>query len=62
MSALYGLLRNTYQALAPWPGKDAGLRAYRAAAGEWCINEILEHIMLANRYLLLLIGKGRRRP
>lgn len=61
ISEVYGLLRSTYQALAPWPGKDALLRAYRAANGEWCIDEILEHIALANRYLLLLIEKGMKK-
>lgn len=59
ISSVYTLLQGTFRDLAPWPAKDAALRSYRAAPGEWCINEILEHIVLANRYLLLLIEKGR---
>ncbi len=61
ISALYDLLAGTYRALAPWPGKDMRLRAYHAAASEWCINEILEHLALANRYLILLIEKGMKK-
>ena len=61
ISAVYEPAERHLQALAPWPGKDALLRAYHAANGEWCINEILEHIALANRYLLLLIEKGMKK-
>ena len=61
ISSVYDLLGGTFKALAAWPGKDSGLRAHRPASGEWCVNEILEHIVLANRYLLLLIGKGMKK-
>jgi hypothetical protein len=54
-------LTAAFGALAPWPDKDILLRGFHPGPGEWCIDEVLEHIALANRYLLLLIEKGRKK-
>jgi len=59
ITTLRHTLSETFGALASWPGKDERLRAYRPGPGEWCINEVLEHVALANRYLMLLIDKGK---
>jgi hypothetical protein len=61
ITTLQRKLNETFRSLAAWTVKDARLRAYRPAPGSWCINEVLEHIALANRYLLLLIEKGTKK-
>jgi hypothetical protein len=35
------------------------LRAYTPKEGEWCIDEILEHITLTSHYLMLVIKNSR---
>jgi hypothetical protein len=51
------LLANFNRAFT-WFEKDAALRGYVPANGGWTINQILEHIALANHYLLLIINKA----
>lgn len=43
-----------------WFDRPAELRGLRPASGGWTIDEILEHIMLTNRFLLLTCDKHRR--
>jgi hypothetical protein len=57
-SLLRSLADDAFSRLGYWSSKDAALRAFRPGPGEWNIDEIIEHIMLANRYLLILIKKG----
>jgi hypothetical protein len=57
-SLLRSLADDAFSSLGRWGLKNAALRAFRPDPGEWNIDEIIEHIMLANRYLLILIKKG----
>jgi hypothetical protein len=40
-----------------WFDRDEAVRLFRPASGGWSIDQILEHITLTNRFLLLTIGK-----
>lgn len=44
-----------------WFDKPEALRSYKPNNGGWTIDEILEHIMLTNHYLLILIDKGKEK-
>src|SRR5271157_61513 len=57
-SLLRSLADDAFSRLGYWGLKDAALRAFRPGPDEWNIDEIIEHTMLANRYLLILIRKG----
>ena len=61
IATLNELIDTTFNRLSPWLTKDTGLRTFRAETEDRNICQILEHISLANRYLLILIGKGRRK-
>ena len=61
ITTLRRAVSETFGALASWSGKEERLRAYSPGPGEWCINEVLEHVSLANRYLMLLIDKGKKK-
>ncbi len=41
-----------------WFDKPADCRSYRPKNGGWTVDEILEHICLTSRFLLILIEKG----
>ncbi len=49
---------DTFSTIDKWFDRDTTLRNYRPKNGGWTINEILEHIGLANHFLLILIDKG----
>jgi hypothetical protein len=51
-------LTDTFLAIDSWFDKDENMRKYRPADGGWTIDEILEHIGLTNRFLIILINKG----
>jgi hypothetical protein len=40
-----------------WFDRDAALRAFRPASGGWSIDQVLEHIALTNRFLMLMLRK-----
>ncbi|WKN46000.1 DinB family protein [Tunicatimonas pelagia] len=54
-------LPNTFQEVDGWFDRDEKLRTYKPQDNGWTIDEILEHITLTNRYLLILIEKGKRK-
>jgi hypothetical protein len=41
-----------------WFDKEHPLPDYKPSNGGWCIHEVLEHIMLTNHFLLIIIEKG----
>ncbi len=59
--ALARSLEEHFAALRPWLEVDAELWARHPEAGSWSVGEVVEHVALANRYLLLLVEKLRRR-
>jgi hypothetical protein len=61
IAALARSLDAHFAALEPWLACDEGLWRRRTAAGSWSVGEVLEHVALCNRYLLMLIEKLRRR-
>lgn len=52
---------HVFTAIDAWFLKEPRLLAFRGIREEWSISLVLEHLSLANRYLLLLIGKGIRK-
>lgn len=61
--AVEELLARAEDELATWQDAAPEVRAHRPAQGGWTIDEILEHLALANHFLLLVIEKhaGRAR-
>lgn len=55
------MTRDTFGALRGWAVKDRELRKHAAPGEPWCVDAILEHVFLANHYLLMLIEKGRKK-
>lgn len=51
-------LIRTFAVVDEWFDKEHSLRSYKPTAGGWCVNEVLEHIMLTNHFLLILVEKG----
>ena len=51
-------LIRSISALDGWFDKDEPLLEHRPTGGEWNVREVLEHVMLTNRFLLILIDKG----
>jgi len=41
-----------------WFDEDDQLMEHKPSSGEWNVRELLEHVMLTNRFLLILIEKG----
>jgi hypothetical protein len=54
-------LRETFAALERWTCSSARELGRSPGPGRWSLHEILEHVTLANHYLLLLIEKIRAR-
>ncbi|MBZ0286179.1 MAG: DinB family protein [Anaerolineae bacterium] len=52
-------LQSTFDSLDTCFDLPANIRAYPARPGEWCIDEILEHITLTSHYLMLVIKNSR---
>lgn len=51
-------ITNSFALLDKWFDQDARLLHYTPAGGGWAAAQILEHVMLTNHYLLILIEKG----
>ena len=51
-------LIRTFAVVDEWFDKDSPLRCYQPSSGGWNVNEVLEHIMLTNHFLLIIIEKG----
>ena len=51
-------LIRTFAVMDEWFDKEHPLRCYKPSAGGWSVNEVLEHVMLTNHFLLILIEKG----
>ena len=51
-------LNETFMSVDLWFDKDQTMRSYKPLSGGWTIDQILEHIGLTNRFLLILIHKG----
>ena len=51
-------LTTAFDQLDDWFVAPAPLRGYHPAHGGWTIDEILEHVVLTNYFLLILIEKG----
>ena len=51
-------LDEAFARLDTWFDHSAAARAYRPQNGGWTIDEVLEHVGLTNRFLLILIDKG----
>lgn len=49
--------RARFDALAAWSAADARLAEHRPAPGAWTVREVLEHVALADRCLLVLAQK-----
>ncbi len=54
-------LIRTFAVVDEWFDKDQTLRCHKPSSGGWSVNEVLEHIMLTNHFLLIIIDKGRIR-
>ena len=51
-------LIRTHMRVFEWFDEDQDLRSYRPKDRGWTISEILEHIALTSRYLMILVDKG----
>lgn len=51
-------LTSTFNEVFVWFDCASDLREYKPANGGWNINEVLEHIVITNHYLLILIRKA----
>src|SRR4051812_49605479 len=40
-----------------WFDRDEALRSFRPASGGWSADQVLEHVTLTNRFLMLTLGK-----
>lgn len=54
-------LIRTFAVMDEWFDKGHPLCCYKPSSGGWSVNEVLEHVMLTNHYLLVLIKKGREK-
>ncbi|OHD71051.1 MAG: hypothetical protein A2W19_08555 [Spirochaetes bacterium RBG_16_49_21] len=61
IETLNAQIEDTFSLLELWFSKDIRLRKFRSGDEEMTIDLILEHISLANRYLLILIRKGTKK-
>ncbi len=52
-------LIRTFAVVDEWFDREHALRCHNPFPGAWSINEVLEHIMLTNHYLLIIIDNGR---
>jgi len=60
-SRLSVALEKRFEACARWLDAPEDLRRYRPAPDAWTAGEVCEHVVLANRYLLILADKIRAR-
>ena len=54
-------LIRTFAVVDEWFDKDHTLRCHKPSSGGWSVNEVLEHVMLTNHFLLIIIMKGREK-
>jgi len=52
-------LIRTFAVVDEWFDREHPLRFHHPFPGAWNVNEVLEHIMLTNHYLLVIIDNGR---
>jgi hypothetical protein len=52
-------LIGTFAVVDEWFDREHPLRSHHPFPGAWNTNEVLEHIMLTNHYLLIIIDNGR---
>ncbi len=52
-------LIRTFAVIDEWFDKEHPLPCYKPSNGGWCVNEVLEHVMLTNHFLLIIIEQGR---
>lgn len=58
LTEVRGSVTDTFAEVDAWFDQPAALRAYPPADGGWTTDEVLTHIGLTNRYLLILVEKG----
>jgi hypothetical protein len=51
-------LMTTFDQLDAFFERPLGLRVFQPADGEWCIDEILEHITLTNHFLMITLKQS----
>jgi hypothetical protein len=61
IAELREIITGVFSGIDTWFAKDARLRAFRPARDEWTVDRILEHVLLVNHYLLILIDRGARK-
>jgi len=59
IEAVGSTLTQVAEEVEPWFDRPAAVRRFRPAGGGWTIDEVLEHITLTNRFLLLTCEKHR---
>ena len=59
--AVHSAIITHFDEVDEWFDKPKEIRCYKPTNGGWSINEILEHIMLTNHFLLKLIDKGKNK-
>lgn len=52
-------LIRTFAVMDEWFDKTNSLRRFKPSDKSWSINEVLEHVMLTNHYLLITVDRGR---
>jgi|SRR5687768_4992768 len=51
-------LIRTFAVMDEWFDKEHPLCCYKPLSGGWCVNEVLEHVMLTSHFLLIIIERG----
>ncbi|HEY9048538.1 MAG TPA: DinB family protein [Ohtaekwangia sp.] len=51
-------LIRTFAVVDEWFDREHPLHCYKPSSGGWSICEVLEHVMLTNHFLLIIIEKG----
>lgn len=57
IEAIRGALGSVFADLDAWLDRSERLRRFRPASGGWSIEQVLEHVTLTNRFLLLTAAK-----
>lgn len=50
-------LCSVFAGVDAWFDRDEALRAFRPASGGWSVEQVLEHVTLTNRFLMLTLRK-----
>jgi hypothetical protein len=53
-------LCSTFAQVDAWFDRDERLRQFKPASDSWSVDQVLEHITLTNRFLMLTLGKWAR--